>query len=166
MNEKTWWSSHVKPKFTSPTNKWIANKVQDAFNAGLPDVDFCFNGAAGKIELKYAAKWPARPDTKLTFSKDKPHNLGGTGKYLVLSPGQVRNLVAWARCNGLAYVLIGIGKEWFLYEAMIFDTNLNEGLTQDEMRRLAVLQGSSYQSLVEIPQFMESRYGRQAEVGE
>ena len=160
MNEKTWWSSHVKPHFTNPERKWIANKVQDAFNAGLPDVEFCFHGASGKIELKYAKEWPKRAETKLTFSKDKAQNLGGTGKYMVLSPGQVRNLVAWARCHGLAFVLIGIGKSWFLYDAVIFDSSLNFGMTEKEMRQLAILEGHTYQSLADIPQYLEERYGR------
>lgn len=158
MNEGKWWSSHVKPKWTNPGKAWLANKVQDAFNGGLPDVDCIFNGAAAKIELKYAEDWPARPDTKLTFSKDKPANVGGTGKYMVLSPGQVRQLVAWGRCGGLAYVLIGIGKEWFLYNAVIFDGHLNLGITQQEMRDLAILSGTSYQDLIKVPEYLEEIY--------
>jgi hypothetical protein len=152
LNEKKWWSSHVKPKWTNLEQGRMANKVQDAFNSGLPDVDLICKGVVAKVELKYATQWPARPDTKLTFSKDKT-----TGKYCVASPAQMMQLKLWDRCHGLAYVMIGIGKEWFLCPVMAIEP-FNWGITQAELRAAAILSGESYQDLVKVPEYLEATY--------
>lgn len=154
LNEKKWWSTHVKPRWHRPDKSRLANKVQDAFNAGLPDVDACFNGVVAKIELKYAVAWPKYETTLLTFSKNKNDN-----SYCVASPGQVVQLRLWNQCGGHAFLLIGVGKEWFLVNIKLLTDELNHGVTRSTLFAIADLTGDSYDSLKKIPDYLENTYG-------
>lgn len=133
----------------------MAAKVQDAFNAGLPDVDACFNGVVAKVELKYAPKRPVRSWTKMTFSKNKV-----TGRPCVASPAQINQLRQWSRCGGHAFLLIGISHHWFLIDIDDFTDVMNDGLTYDHFSQVCVFYGTEYQTLNQIPNFLETKYAR------
>jgi hypothetical protein len=155
LNEKKWWSSYVKPAWTSLNKGRLANKVQDAYNGGLPDVDFCFNGVAGKVELKYAPAWPKYDTTTLTFSKDKV-----TNRYCLVSPTQLNQLSMWHNCGGIALVLIGVAKEWFLFNVETITEYNQTGMTRPVMHATTLISGVSYHDLHKVPDFLEERYGR------
>lgn len=87
MNEKGFWSRWVKPVLHDPANGWVAWKVQDAFNAGLPDVFWRGPwGGGGVIEMKYQPEVPVRESTPCTIavtSEQRRHlkQWGGEGLY-------------------------------------------------------------------------------------
>lgn len=158
MNESSWWSSHIKPRWHNPTKGQVAWKVQDAFNAGLPDVDVVFSGVAAKLELKYDVAWPKRPGTPVWFSTlDKV-----TRAKAIVSAAQFNHLQQWHQGGGNAFVLIGIGREWVLLEQGAYE---NRPMTQAELCEAAVLtyigpQARDYNALAEIPPFIERYYAR------
>lgn len=100
MNEAGFWSRHVRPALHRPPRS-VAWKVQDAFRTGVPDVDYCLGGVSGKLELKYRRTAPKRATTRI-------------------EPGvtveQLRHLTAWAAAGGLAHVLYGLERRWWLLE--------------------------------------------------
>jgi len=75
-----------------------ARKLTDAFTAGTPDALYCVDGIAGVLELKYT-EWPKRAATLILIE---------------LTEEQRAWLEAWERAGGRAYVLLGVGKNWFL----------------------------------------------------
>lgn len=101
MNEKSFWSRYVRPVLHQPNARRVAWKVQDAFNAGLPDVDFCLHGVAGKLELKYVKEYPKRASTTVKVAT---------------SPNQKRFLAEWAGAGGIALVLVGVDHDWYLLD--------------------------------------------------
>ena len=82
-------------------------KLEDQFRVGLPDVLYNMDGQVGLIELKYAAAWPKRESTP---------------KWTGVTPNQLAHLREWAGDGaGLAWVLSGIGREWFLLPLRMVD---------------------------------------------
>jgi hypothetical protein len=151
--ENEWWSRYIKPRWHNREKRWVARKVQDVTNKGAPDVDACWEGCAVKIELKYANALPARPDTKVTFSrysKDEPN------RRTILSREQARNLGDWRSAGGIAYILIGIGKQWWFVDSVFFtNPNLveNDGVTVKRLDEIALLSGFR-EELQMVPEFM------------
>lgn len=135
MIENEWWSRYIKPRWHNVEKGFVARKVQDVTNKGAPDVDACWNGIVVKVELKYTNKLPARLNTKLTFSrysKDEPN------RRTVLTREQCRNLEEWHKAKGLAYVLIGVSKAWYLIPAFrIIQGTFNDGVTTADLELLA-----------------------------
>lgn len=100
MNEFEYWERRVRPAFNHPggATTW---KVQDAYNAGLPDCIFNLSGVTGFFEMKYQDKRPAKLETGLAK--------------LEMGVAQRRKLAAWANVPySQAYVLLGVDEESFL----------------------------------------------------
>jgi hypothetical protein len=98
LTEKSFWEKFVKAALHRPP-LCVAWKVQDAFNKGLPDADYCLQGFTGRLELKYIHRWPERDNTPLDIK---------------VSIEQRRLLLEWWNAGGAAYVLVGVEKSWFL----------------------------------------------------
>lgn len=101
-----------------------------AHNRGWPDIDYCVDGAQGKLELKYDRTWPKREST--------PVRPG-------LTPNQRVRLREWAEAGGRAYVLWGIHAEWYL---LPFDCD--EEYAQDELRHRCVTFGKNWDELIDF----------------
>lgn len=147
----------MKPRWHLPAHGRVAWKVEDAYAAGKPDVDCCFNGVVAKIELKYEAAWPARAMTPLWFSyRDKV-----TKAKAIVTAGQWNHLEQWRQAGGLAFVLIGIGREWLLLKQGAY---ANEPMTKLQLMSCACLTTlspvTSYSSLATIPLYLEEQHGR------
>lgn len=119
MNEAGFWRT-LKRTLHIPEAGQCAWKVGTSTRAGLPDVDYCIHGAAGKLELKYAERFPPRSFLKIR-----------------VTPEQRRHLDEWQACGGRAYVLTGVGQEWFLCRP-----DVPVEVTEDELRQLAVASGT------------------------
>jgi hypothetical protein len=147
VNERQWWSSHVRKYWHNKSKGWSALKVQDAYNGGLFDTINCWEGHVVAIELKWVAKFPARPTTKML----KDQSQGGEG----LSPEQRRWLEIWRDGQGLSYVVQGVARDWFLFS---LDMVPEEGLTRAEMYDTAVRAGVGYQSLSAVPLYFIANF--------
>ena len=149
MNERQWWSSHVRKYWHQKELGWSSLKVQDAYNGGLFDTINCWEGRVVAIELKWEDKFPARPSTKMLKDQAKPYNGAG------LSPEQRRWLEIWRDGGGLSYVMLGVARDWFLFS---LDMVPEEGLTSSEIYDTAVRSGIGYKSLVAVPQFFIANF--------
>ena len=105
VTEKAWWNAHVRPQLHQPARGLIAKKVQDIYNGGLPDVAFLSGGRFAWLELKYAARWPVR-------ARHLP---------IRYRPAQRAWLREWSRAGGQAYVLLGVAREWYLFDPEVPD---------------------------------------------
>ena len=125
MNEQQFWSNHVRPALHQPKAGRVAWKVQDAYNGGLPDVDFVTGvNEVAKIELKYIDSFPAKPET--------------TCPRLMPTEGQFNHLEEWELGGGFSTMLIGVGDEWFLiHHTWLYP----EAPTQQTVRDGALLTG-------------------------
>lgn len=158
MTENQWWSTYIKPRWHNLNRRWVARKVQDVTNKGAPDVDACWEGAAVKVELKYADHLPVRPDTKMTFSrysKDEPN------RRTIVSREQARNLQEWNSAGGEAYVLIGAGKQWWFVPCLFFtnpflEDDYNDGVTAKTLDEICLLAGFR-EELHLVPELMVRR---------
>lgn len=67
MIEAGFWTDYLGPLLKRQCQELRLHahfeRVENAVGVGDPDVDYCIEGAAGKIELKYATSHPARPAT-------------------------------------------------------------------------------------------------------
>lgn len=161
MTEKSWWSNHIKPRWHRPQQRWVSWKVQDAYNGGLPDTDSCFKGTEAKVELKYLAAWPVRPDTLVSFSTYSKEERRPS----IVSATQHRHLQAWHEAGGNAFVLCGIGKEWLLLCQGGYE---NVPMTKAQLIEVAVFtylaeaktDKLSYDSLSDIPPLIMEHYGK------
>ncbi len=98
MNESQFWNK-VRGAFKARRGA-LAWKVQDAYRSGLPDVDAIVNGHVVKLELKYANGWPPR----------------GGALQTTLKPTQRAHLIAWADAGGDAFILLGVGKKFYVID--------------------------------------------------
>lgn len=105
--EAAFWTRTVRPILRREAVllgvKLHVERVENVVAVGTPDVDYCADAVAGKIELKYATRMPVRENTAVL----------GKGK------GLRRSQLAWhylrARSGGLSFVLIGApGAMWLL----------------------------------------------------
>lgn len=150
MTENEWWSRYIKPRWHNVAIGWVARKVQDVTNKGAPDVDACWNGNVYKVELKYAAKAPTRPDTMLTFSRysrDEPN------RRTIVSREQERNLEEWNKAGGNAYLLIGIGKAWYFIDYGVLERHIgwNDGITIGQLAAWAESQSNDIKHVDTVP---------------
>lgn len=134
MIEKTFWNDYVRKALHQPPFR-VANKVQDAFNKGLPDVEYCLRGACGKLELKYVPRYPETDRGRIPIN---------------VSSFQRRQLVQWQNAGGTAYVLLGVERDWYLLSPHVPDA-----LTRDDLEQASILMGS-FQELNRLTVYLES----------
>jgi hypothetical protein len=99
VKESSFWATRLRPKLTaacvSAGVQYHFERVENAVASGTPDVDYCINGRAGKLELKYTPRHPARATTPV----------------LGRSCGLRRSQLIWIwrrlRAGGRVYVVIG-----------------------------------------------------------
>lgn len=93
MSEKNMWRT-----VRSRLKGWDPVRVENPAHPGTPDV----NHIHGWLELKWAARWPARPDT--VFSLDH----------------YTQQQRTWAerrsRAGGRVLLLLKVGTDWLLYD--------------------------------------------------
>jgi hypothetical protein len=77
-------------------------RVENGVGPGTPDTDFCIDGVAGKVELKYLPEWPKKESTKTN---------------LEIRPAQRIYLEQYAKNGGRGFVLARVGNEWLLIPA-------------------------------------------------
>jgi hypothetical protein len=147
VNERQWWSSHVRKYWHQKSRGWTALKVQDSYNGGLFDTIDCWEGRVVAIELKWIEHWPARATTVVL----KDQSEGGLG----LSPEQRRWLEIWRDGRGLSYVMLGVAREWFLFS---LDMVPKGGTTGLECYRTAELRGDGYPSLEKVPLYFIANF--------
>lgn len=115
--ETTAWDS-IRPLFRELGLDPI--RVENVVNPGHPDLDYTH----GNIELKYMERFPARPGTKVTVPE--------------LTGEQVAWITRRTRKGGLAWLLVRVGAEWFLWAGKDVWA-VRQGLTQAEWRERASL---------------------------
>lgn len=112
--------------------------------AGIPDLNYCFLGCEGWIELKFA-KQPARAAT-VVFKSQRG-----------LDPEQVSWLLNRRRCGGRAFVLIQLGK-WLLlidgkYAAKINVSTTDQLIAMSTWKRSGAVREKDYDELAERLRF-------------
>lgn len=90
-------------------------RVENVLHPGHPDLDYTH----GSIELKYLPEWPKRATTKVKL----PEFTGEQVAWLTRR---------WDK-GGLAWLLVRVGSEWFLWPGSM-TRDVRRGLTQAEWR--------------------------------
>lgn len=110
-------------------------RVENVVGPGHPDVNY----AGGDVELKAMEGFPKRADTPVTVPEF-------TGE-------QVGWLLQRQRAGGRAWLMVRVGREWFLFDAETAHS-VYRGLTQAEWRTkaawTAVYLSGSAERLVEL----------------
>lgn len=117
MIETTAWDS-IRPLFREMGLDPI--RVENVINPGHPDLDYTH----GNIELKYMEAFPVRPGTKVRVPE--------------LTGEQVGWITRRDLKGGLVWLLVRVGKEWFLWAGRDVH-RVKQGLTQAEWRAEAAL---------------------------
>ena len=109
--------------------------------AGIPDVNFCFSGNEGWIELKHGDP-PVRAST-VVFKSQRG-----------LDPDQIDWLVYRRKCGGRAWIFIQLGK-WLLLFDGIEAPKINHCTTQQLLdlaiwKRSGAMHEADWKSLVEM----------------
>lgn len=112
MIETTAWDS-ARPLFRELGLDPV--RVENVLHPGHPDLDYTH----GSIELKYLPEWPKRASTKVRLPEF-------TGE-------QVAWLTRRWEKGGLAWLLVRVGSEWFLWPGNM-TRDVRRGLTQAEWR--------------------------------
>jgi hypothetical protein len=106
---------------------WDAQRHEDKYSDGIPDVSFAYRGTDGWLELKVIPRFPKNEDHPISI----PH----------LRPAQVNWMEKRARWgNGKVFMLLMVGDqpkdgEWFLVSAMLTNSIYNKILTVKELRK-------------------------------
>ena len=81
-------------------------RVESSVGLGVPDVNYCFSGKDGWIELKEIKQFPKRPDTPVRL----PH----------FTSAQRNWLRRRAQCGGRVFVLVRVlrGGIWMLFDGV------------------------------------------------
>jgi len=121
VNEAKFWSTRVRPLLERAFHnlQHHIERVENAVAAGTPDVDYCVNGHAGKLELKYASRHPVNLRTTAVLGRDC---------------GLRKSQVVWIhrrlRAGGTVFVAVGTPRvTWFVRA---------RGLTPERLRGLAL----------------------------
>lgn len=109
MKESSFWATRLRPKLTAACVACELphhfERVENAVASGTPDVDYCINGCAGKLELKYTQRHPARATTPVL----------GRGN------GLRRSQIVWIwrrlRAGGRVFVAIGTPQSTWIIDA-------------------------------------------------
>ena len=100
---------------TIMAGKWNAQRHEDKYSAGVPDVSYSMNGVDGWIELKTIESWPKNIKTTINIPHLKAGQVNwleefgkaGSGRmFLLLSVGEVQCssdwvLIPWNRVRGV-----------------------------------------------------------------
>jgi hypothetical protein len=116
-------------------------RVENMVQAGTPDVNYCYNGVEGWIELKHADKPPARDST--------PVFPDGKG----LRDEQVIWIHKRARAGGRVWILARCGESIFLVNgayAKVFNTMTYPQLIEHCSWWTAKKRGVDWEGLVDI----------------
>lgn len=109
MTEREWWNKYVRKALNNKAKKWRAEKVQDAFKLGMPDLNLISCGVVAKCEMKFAKSFPKRESSRFPAE---------------CSAEQARWLDEWHECDGFSLVLIGIedSRMFYLFDWPTFKT--------------------------------------------
>jgi hypothetical protein len=105
MNEKAFWANHVRKALHQPPSS-VAWKIQDMYNAGLPDVAYIIDGRTGFLELKRVPAWPKRASSLVPLAATRE---------------QRRQLLEGREAGGACFLLLSVGKEWFLLDPLVLE---------------------------------------------
>lgn len=84
--------SAVRSRAASPYHSIYLRRVENILNDGHPDVEYCYLGEAGVIELKQRREWPKRVSTIVRlqhYTKEQQNDL----KDRILAGGRVALLL-------------------------------------------------------------------------
>lgn len=102
--------------------RWDAQRHEDKFSTGVPDVSYALEGVDGWIELKSLSKWPARESTPVRIGLRKEQSIW---------------LAQRAQSgNGRCFILVRVGREHLLFHAVLGGP-LVRGIIRSEMYALA-----------------------------
>lgn len=85
-----------------------AVSIENGVGVGTPDVNY----AEGWIELKWVRSWPKRPDTPVVLEH--------------FTREQRRWIDRRSRAGGKVFVLLKVGRDWFLFRGMDAARQLGE----------------------------------------
>jgi hypothetical protein len=97
--------SKLWKKLKLKTKGWHIERVEDYLTDGRPDVEYCVDGVAGWVELKYMKKWPVRPTTPLRMAH--------------LTVSQENWHFHYHRHGGRSYFLIQVDDDYLLHKGEI-----------------------------------------------
>ena len=142
MNERTWWSANVKPKWHAPLKNWLAKKIQDSFFKGQPDVLAMAEGRVALIELKYEPELP-HDALKTKMFVDQSVKPKGKG----LSVEQRNNLEEWQNAGGRAWVFFGVHRNGYL---LTVDQLILDGMTMQYLEDAAIVTCRGYKEFDKV----------------
>lgn len=93
--------------------------IENAVSAGTPDLNF----VGGWVELKCLKAWPKRPTTPLRCEH--------------FTQQQRRWLCRRARAGGAVFVLLKVGREWYLFDGETASDHLGRS-TREELFEIAL----------------------------
>lgn len=120
LAEKDFWAT-VR-KHLGPHGHLV--RIEDLLAEGVPDVNYCINGAEGWLELKWVEKWPVRETTPLRI----PHYT------------KAQRLWHYMRgsAGGRMFIMVKVDNEYFVFHWQWAYKNL--GLTtRTEMETFALV---------------------------
>ncbi len=100
MNETAFWQTKVRKVLHQPPT-YVAWKIQDIYNAGLPDVTFIMDGHAGFLELKRNPEYPKRLSSRVVIAATME---------------QRRRLIEGRAAGGSVWLLLAVGEDWYLFD--------------------------------------------------
>jgi hypothetical protein len=116
-----------------------AISVENMVGIGTPDVNY----AEGWLELKFKKAWPKRETTALKF----PH----------FTEQQRVWLKRRSRKGGTAYLLVLVGREWFLFHPNADpDREIGRTATRDRFYELSTWHASGPSALQSLRDFLSS----------
>lgn len=99
-----------------------AQRIEDAFSLGIPDLNLCHNGAECWIEFKRRLEYPERASTRV---------LGNEG----LRPEQLVWLLSRQAAGGKVLVIVRVAKDYYMFDDHFRVLN---SMTQEQMKMYAV----------------------------
>jgi len=103
--------------------RWHAQRHEDKYTAGIPDVSYGINGVDGWIELKSLTRWPIKNDALIDVGLSREQAIWLTSR--------------GSRGNGQCFILLRVGREHLLFPWTVAKT-LVEKQTQNELYLMSV----------------------------
>lgn len=106
VNEADFWNDRIRPLLVRECraggHRAHLERIENTAGVGTPDVDYCIDSVAGKVELKFAPRHPIR----------------NTSRILAKGKGLRRSQIVWAvrrmRAGGRVFLLIGTPEQAWL----------------------------------------------------